>query len=255
AHTDIPIRVMPILFTDLNQGPGRRSRQRRTDNAIGSYQPSDETELGRLIHDKFLTHQLTAINMHIDVGNTYYGHNKARSSINYFIGHDNFMEIVKHVKLNWKIHTKLSSLLHVADHIPMIMQIKMPVSGANITNNNIRWDYGLLAAGLQTGAHRASSLNDAYAEISKHKEALRVVKMDQWAPPEASVSTSSLLSAATHDGTDTDDETNPTFECNIGSCQKRITTRSATPRLEGLGHRYDDTKQKLVIGAPMWEGQ
>ncbi|CAK0804554.1 unnamed protein product [Prorocentrum cordatum] len=213
AHTDIPIRVMPILFTDLNQGPGRRSRQRRTDNAIGSYQPSDETELGRLIHDKFLTHQLTAINMHIDVGNTYYGHNKARSSINYFIGHDNFMEIVKHVKLNWKIHTKLSSLLHVADHIPMIMQIKMPVSGANITNNNIRWDCGLLAAGLQTGAHRASSLNDAYAEISKHKEALRVVKMDQWAPPEASV------------------------------------------RLEGLGHRYDDTKQKLVIGAPMWEGQ
>ncbi|CAK0851510.1 unnamed protein product [Prorocentrum cordatum] len=241
AHTDIPIRVMPILFTDLNQGPGRRSRQRRTDNAIGSYQPSDETELGRLIHDKFLTHQLTVINMHIDVGNTYCGHNNARSSINYFIGHDNFMEIVKHVKLNWKIHTKLNSLLHVADHIPMIMQIKMPVSGANIMNDNIRWDYGLLAAGLQTGARRASSLNDAYAEISKDKEALRVVKMDQWAPPEASVSTSSLLSATTHDGTDTDDETNPTFECNIG--------------LEGLGHRYDDTKQKLVIGAPMWEGQ
>ncbi|CAK0799309.1 unnamed protein product [Prorocentrum cordatum] len=255
ANTDIPIRVMPILFTDLNQGPGRRSRQRRTDNAIGSYQPSDETELGRLIHDKFLTHQLTAINMHIDVGKTYYGHNKARSSINYVIGHDNFMEIVKHVKLNWKIHTKLSSLLHVADHIPMIMQIKMSVSGANITNNNTRWDYGLLAAGPQTGAHRASSLNDAYAEISKDKEALRVVKMDPWAPPEASVSTSSLLSATTHDGTDTDDETNPTFECNIGSCQKRITTRSATPRLEGIGHRYDDTKQKLVIGAPMWEGQ
>eukprot|EP00959_Pyramimonas_sp_CCMP1952_P263697 5514696-Pyramimonas_sp.AAC.1 len=110
--------------------------------------------------------------MHIDVGNTYYGHN-ARSSINYYIGHENFMEIVKHVKLNWKIHTKPSRLLHVADHIPMIMQTRMPVSGANITNNNTRWDYGLLAAGLQTGAHRASFLNDAYAEISKHKEALR----------------------------------------------------------------------------------
>eukprot|EP00959_Pyramimonas_sp_CCMP1952_P080360 1679259-Pyramimonas_sp.AAC.1 len=60
------------------------------------------------------------------------------------------------------------------------MQIKMPVSGANITNNNIRWDFGLLAAGPQTGAHRAAFLNDVYAEISKHREVIRVVKMGQF---------------------------------------------------------------------------
>ncbi|CAK0822245.1 unnamed protein product [Prorocentrum cordatum] len=126
-----------------------------TDNAIGSYQASDETEFGRFIHDQMLIHQLTAINTHIDV--------------------------VKYVKLNWKIHAKLRSLLHVADHVPMIMQIKMPVSGANIKNNNIRWDFGLLAAGLQTGAHRAAFLNDVYAEISKHREVIRVVKMDHQA--------------------------------------------------------------------------
>eukprot|EP00959_Pyramimonas_sp_CCMP1952_P322436 6747326-Pyramimonas_sp.AAC.1 len=58
------------------------------------------------------------------------------------------------------------------------MQIKMPVSGANIKNNNIRWDFGLLAAGLQTGARRAAFLNDVYAEISKRREVIRVIKMD-----------------------------------------------------------------------------
>eukprot|EP00959_Pyramimonas_sp_CCMP1952_P344503 7215340-Pyramimonas_sp.AAC.1 len=90
------------------------------------------------------------------------------------------MEIVKYAKLNWKIHTKLRSLLHVADHVPMIMQIKMPVSGANITNNSIRWDFGLLAAGLQTGAHRASFLTDVSAEIDKSTGVLRAAKMDQF---------------------------------------------------------------------------
>ncbi|CAK0831696.1 unnamed protein product, partial [Prorocentrum cordatum] len=168
--TAAPARVTPILFTDLRQGLGRRSRHLYTDNAIGSYHASDETEFGRFIHDQLLTRQLTAISAHIDVGNTYYGPNKARSRIDYFIGYDNPMEIVKYVKLNCKIHTKLRSLLHVADHVPMIMQIKMPISGVNITNNNIRWDFGLLAAGLQTGAHRVSFLNDVYAEIGKHKE-------------------------------------------------------------------------------------
>ncbi|CAK0906176.1 unnamed protein product, partial [Prorocentrum cordatum] len=86
-------------------GLGRRSRHLYTDNAIGRYHASDETEFGRFIHDQLLTHQLTAINTHIGVGNTYYGPNKARSRIDYFIGYDNLMEIVKYVKLNWKIHT------------------------------------------------------------------------------------------------------------------------------------------------------
>eukprot|EP00959_Pyramimonas_sp_CCMP1952_P173531 3626189-Pyramimonas_sp.AAC.1 len=56
----------------------------------------------------------------------------------------------------------------------------MPISGVNSTNNNIRWDSGLLAAGPQTGARCVSFLKDVHAEIGKHKEVLRVVKLDQF---------------------------------------------------------------------------
>ncbi|CAK0836043.1 unnamed protein product [Prorocentrum cordatum] len=164
------VKVLHPLQPDLRGRAGavELHRGQLRLRLIVAYHASDETEFGRFIHDQLLTHQLTAINTHIHVGNTYYGPNKARSRIYYFIGYDNLMEIVKYVKLNWNIHTKLRSLLHVADHVPMIMQI----SGVNITNHNIRWDFGLLAAGLQTGAHRVSFLNDVYAEIGKHKEYL-----------------------------------------------------------------------------------
>ncbi|CAK0896190.1 unnamed protein product, partial [Prorocentrum cordatum] len=180
AVHDVPSRVTPILFTDLNQGLGRRARQPFTDTSIGPHQGGDETEFGRHVHDQMLRYELTAYNTHADAGYTYYGPNRSRSRIDYFIGPDNVTEIIKYIRLNWKIHSILRCLHHVPDHIPMAMQLKVPVSSGSPLQHHIPWDWGLLAAGLQVGHQRATFIQDVATTIESHREAFRVIKMDQY---------------------------------------------------------------------------
>ncbi|CAK0868886.1 unnamed protein product, partial [Prorocentrum cordatum] len=180
AVRDVPSRVTPILFTDLNQGLGRRARQPFTDTSIGPHQGGDETEFGRYVHDQMLRNELTAYNTHADVGYTYYGPKRSRSRIDYFIGPDNVTEIIKYIRLNWKIHSILRCLHHAPDHIPMAMQLKVPVSSGSPLQHHIPWDWGLLAAGLQVGHQRATFIQDVATTIESHREAFRVIKMDQF---------------------------------------------------------------------------
>ena len=101
------------------------------------------------------------------------GPNRFRTRIGYSIGPDCVVEILKYVRLNWKRHCLLRSLARAADLAPMIMQVKVPISGQTPINNAIKWDWGLLAAGVHAGRQREGFVADVAMHVERYKEAFQ----------------------------------------------------------------------------------
>eukprot|EP00959_Pyramimonas_sp_CCMP1952_P286393 5988402-Pyramimonas_sp.AAC.2 len=110
---------------------------------------------------------LSALNSHADVGHTYYGPKKSRSRIDYFIVSHNLREIIRSIRLDWRAHKRVRGLEHVPDNIPMVMRICMPINTTNPLESRMVWDWGALAAGLQTGYKRVEFLTDLAAYLER----------------------------------------------------------------------------------------
>eukprot|EP00959_Pyramimonas_sp_CCMP1952_P413011 8654652-Pyramimonas_sp.AAC.1 len=90
-----PARIVPVIFTDLNQQLGRVNRPPVIDDSIGQFQPGPETEVGQRVHRDLLNMEIMAPNTYYDLGFSFYGLRESRSRIDYFMTPQSLLPLVR----------------------------------------------------------------------------------------------------------------------------------------------------------------